>query len=176
MTGSKELASTWVDKMSAKRDLIAGLLMTGLKIGRDNTGMGDLKMLHRAPAEMRHANKVFQPYRHVRARCPSLAPPAPGPACPPTTRRKSLPSRWWRKATWSSPGRAMASSGAAQHGAGREQSFGLNIRLPFEQSANDTIVGDEKLVTFNYFFTRKLSFVKEADAVALLPPAARHHG
>jgi uncharacterized protein (TIGR00730 family) len=59
--------------------------------------------------------------------------------------------------------------GAAQHGAGREKSFGLNIKLPFEQKSNDTIVGDEKLMTFNYFFTRKLSFVKEADAFAMFP-------
>ena len=59
--------------------------------------------------------------------------------------------------------------GAAQHGAGRENSFGLNIKLPFEQHANDAIVGDSKLITFNYFFTRKLSFVKEADAFAMFP-------
>src|SRR5439155_14052371 len=59
--------------------------------------------------------------------------------------------------------------GAAQRGAGREHSFGLNIRLPFEQRANDTIHGDAKLVNFNYFFTRKLNFVKETHAVALFP-------
>jgi uncharacterized protein (TIGR00730 family) len=59
--------------------------------------------------------------------------------------------------------------GAAQKGAGRENSFGLNIRLPFEQRANETIHGDPKLINFNYFFTRKLSFVKESHAVALFP-------
>ncbi|MEO6742277.1 MAG: LOG family protein, partial [Chthoniobacteraceae bacterium] len=59
--------------------------------------------------------------------------------------------------------------GAAQRGAGRENSFGLNIRLPFEQRANETIYGDAKLVTFNYFFTRKLNFLKETHAVALFP-------
>jgi uncharacterized protein (TIGR00730 family) len=59
--------------------------------------------------------------------------------------------------------------GAAQRGAGRENSFGLNIRLPFEQSANETIDGDRKLMNFNYFFTRKLNFVKESHAVALFP-------
>jgi uncharacterized protein (TIGR00730 family) len=59
--------------------------------------------------------------------------------------------------------------GAAQKGAGRENSFGLNIRLPFEQRANETIHGDRKLVNFNYFFTRKLNFVKETHAVALFP-------
>jgi uncharacterized protein (TIGR00730 family) len=59
--------------------------------------------------------------------------------------------------------------GAAQRGAGREHSFGLNIRLPFEQSANATIDGDRKLINFNYFFTRKLNFVKETHAFALFP-------
>src|SRR4030095_16669566 len=59
--------------------------------------------------------------------------------------------------------------GAAQRGAGRDMSFGLNIRLPFEQRANLTIEGDKKLINFNYFFTRKLNFVKETHALALFP-------
>ena len=59
--------------------------------------------------------------------------------------------------------------GAAQRGAGRENSFGLNIRLPFEQRANEIIHGDPKLINFNYFFTRKLNFVKETHAYALFP-------
>ena len=59
--------------------------------------------------------------------------------------------------------------GAAQKGAGREHSFGLNIRLPSEQQANVVIKGDRKLVNLNYFFTRKLNFVKEAHAFALFP-------
>src|SRR5207248_2075490 len=59
--------------------------------------------------------------------------------------------------------------GAAQKGAGREHGFGLNIRLPFEQRANPIIEGDPKLINFNYFFTRKLNFVKETHAIALFP-------
>src|SRR6266513_652073 len=59
--------------------------------------------------------------------------------------------------------------GAAQKGAGRDASFGLNIRLPFEQRANIVIEGDPKLINFNYFFTRKLNFVKETHAFALFP-------
>jgi hypothetical protein len=59
--------------------------------------------------------------------------------------------------------------GAAQRGAGRAHSFGLNIRLPSEQRANEIIHGDPKLITLNYFFTRKLNFVKEAHAFALFP-------
>ena len=58
---------------------------------------------------------------------------------------------------------------AGNEGAGRDDSFGLNISLPFEAAANEFIAGDPKLINFNYFFTRKLSFVKEADAAVGLP-------
>jgi uncharacterized protein (TIGR00730 family) len=56
---------------------------------------------------------------------------------------------------------------AGHEGAGRENSFGLNIQLPFEQQANPFIEGDPKLIHFKYFFTRKLFLLKESDAVAL---------
>lgn len=58
---------------------------------------------------------------------------------------------------------------AANRGAGRENSFGVNIWLPFEASANEYIDKDPKLVEFKYFFTRKVVFVKETDAVVLFP-------
>jgi uncharacterized protein (TIGR00730 family) len=58
---------------------------------------------------------------------------------------------------------------ACQEGAGRERSFGVNIRLPFENTANEFIRGDGKLVEFKYFFTRKLFFIKESSAVVLCP-------
>jgi uncharacterized protein (TIGR00730 family) len=58
---------------------------------------------------------------------------------------------------------------AGHVGAGRDNSFGLNILLPFEQSANTVVHGDPKLMTLRYFFTRKLMFIKESDAVVLFP-------
>src|SRR5437868_2284149 len=68
----------------------------------------------------------------------------------------------------------MVITGAAQGimeaghvGAGRENSVGINILRPSEQSANPAIAGDVKLMHLKYFFTRKLLFVKETDAVAL---------
>jgi len=64
---------------------------------------------------------------------------------------------------------------ACQRGAGRERSFGINIRLPWEQSANVVIQGDPKLIRFKYFFTRKLFFIKEADAVVLFPGGLGTH-
>lgn len=58
---------------------------------------------------------------------------------------------------------------AGNKGAGPGQSFGLNIQLPFEQGANPFIAEDQKLIDFKYFFTRKLFFLKETDAIALFP-------
>ena len=58
---------------------------------------------------------------------------------------------------------------AAHEGAGREHSLGFNITLPFEQHANAIIDGSEHLLPFHFFFTRKLFFVKEADALVLCP-------
>jgi uncharacterized protein (TIGR00730 family) len=58
---------------------------------------------------------------------------------------------------------------AGHDGAGRENSFGVAIRLPFEQKTNSVIADDPKLVNFKYFFTRKLLFIKEASAIALFP-------
>ena len=58
---------------------------------------------------------------------------------------------------------------AGNEGAGRDKSFGLNIQLPFEQGTNPFIEGDEKSINFKYFFTRKLFFLRESDALALFP-------
>src|SRR5207302_4531691 len=58
---------------------------------------------------------------------------------------------------------------AGHVGAGRTNSFGVNILLPFEQAANSVIRDDNKLMQLKYFFTRKLLFVKESDAIALFP-------
>lgn len=163
----KALAAPWTEDPQ-KRDLVAGLLMTSLKIGRDGTGMGDLKLLHRAMREMRYANKVFHPYRHLR-KVSVFGSARTKPDAVSYHAAKHFAERMVQEGFMVITGAGEGIMGAAQHGAGREKSFGLNIKLPFEQKSNDTIVGDEKLMTFNYFFTRKLSFVKEADAFAMFP-------
>jgi predicted Rossmann-fold nucleotide-binding protein len=59
---------------------------------------------------------------------------------------------------------------------GRDNSFGLNIRLPFEQEPNVEIAGDPKLINFKHFFTPKLYFVKESEALVLFPGGfGTHH-
>ena len=163
----RDLATGWAPD-ARSLDLVAGLLMTSLKIGRDNTGMGDLKMMHRALREMRYANKVFQPWRHVR-KVSVFGSARTSPDVPEYHAAMKFAKAMTEENFMVITGAGSGIMGAAQEGAGRESSFGLNIKLPFEQHANDVIVGDSKLVTFNYFFTRKLSFVKEADAFAMFP-------
>ena len=163
----KRMASLWVSE-PRKRDLVAGLLMTSLKIGRDDATLGDLKLLHRALREMRYANKVFHPWRNVR-KVSVFGSARTHPDDPVYQAAEEFGRRMAQEGYMVITGAGEGIMGAAQHGAGREKGFGLNIRLPFEQHANEEIVGDEKLMTFNYFFTRKLSFVKEADAFAMFP-------
>ena len=74
-----------------------------------------------------------------------------------------------RRASWSLPARGRASCRPGTRAPGPEKSFGVNIRLPWEQSANPVIREDKKLVTFKYFFTRKLIFIRHSDAIALFP-------
>ncbi len=144
------------------------MLVTALSVLRDGTGEGDLKLLNNAMKEMRHALRVFAPYAHVRkvAVFGSARTPEDDPAW---VQAHAFAERMVEAAWMVITGAGAGIMGAAQGGAGREASFGVNIRLPFEQGANETIAGDPKLINFRYFFTRKVTFVKEAHAIALFP-------
>jgi hypothetical protein len=142
------------------------LLTTVLKLHEDGALPGDLKVTTAALKELRYAYKVFAPYRH--ARKVTVFGSARTPAAAAITARlfgRRMVEEGWMVVT----GAGAGIMGAAQEGAGRERSFGLNIRLPFEQEANPWIAADPKLITFKYFFTRKLFLVKEASAIALFP-------
>jgi hypothetical protein len=117
---------------------------------------------------MRYAARIFAPYRDRRKVVVfgSARTPADDPE---SVAAEAFARRMRENEYMIITGGGDGIMGAAQRGAGREYSFGLNIRLPFEQRANETIEGDAKLINFNYFFTRKLSFVKETHAVALFP-------
>jgi uncharacterized protein (TIGR00730 family) len=151
-----------------RRGLLQQLLTTVLKLHEDGALPGDLKITNAALKELRYAYKVFAPYRAVRkVTVFGSARTAGGEAAALTARDfgQRMVEEGWMVVT----GAGAGIMGAAQEGAGGEQSFGLNIRLPFEQEANPWIASDPKLITFKYFFTRKLFLVKEASAVALFP-------
>jgi uncharacterized protein (TIGR00730 family) len=152
----------------SRRDLIVEMMITALKTAGDDPSIGDLKLMNRALKEIRRANRVFQPYQHLRkVVCYGSARTDPGR--PEYVAAHDFARKMVERGYMVITGAGDGIMGAAQLGAGRENSFGLNIALPFEQSANPVIHGDPKLVEFNYFFTRKLAFVKEGHAFALFP-------
>ena len=151
-----------------QQSLIDEIKATADKLGRDNAAIGDIKILARVFKELRYAFKVFTPYRqHHKVTVfgsARLKPEHPSYQQSVDFGRKMAEIGW------------MVLTGAgggimegAHVGAGREMSMGLNIMLPFEQSANSIIHQDPKLINLKYFFTRKLLFVKEVAAIVLFP-------
>ena len=162
----RELVRDW--GVTKTPELIEEMIVTALKMARDEMSVADLKLFNRSLKEMRYAAKVFAPYAHLRkvvvfgsARIPPEAPESKVAEA----FARAMVAHNYMVITGGGEG----IMGAAQRGAGRAHSFGLNIRLPFEQHANEIIEGDPKLINFNYFFARKLSFVKETHAFALFP-------
>ena len=148
--------------------LYSEMLITVLKMFEDGAGVVDLKITSAALKEMRYGVKVFAPWRSV----PKVTVFGSARTSPehPVSRQATAFGRRMREAGWMvMTGAGSGVMGAAQEGAGRERSFGLNIRLPFEQEANPWIADDPKLITFKYFFTRKLFLVREAHAMAYFP-------
>jgi hypothetical protein len=148
--------------------LIRELIVHALKCRRDELEVLDLKVIGRAMAEFRYAARIFKPYRHRRK--VSIFGSARTPEEDPYYQMAVEFARILAADNF------MVITGAAEGimkagnvGAGADASFGVNILLPFEQSANPVIADDPKLITFKYFFTRKLFFVMEASAVALFP-------
>lgn len=128
----------------------------------------DLKLLSRAIRELRRAFTVFEPYRQQRK--VTIFGSARTPRDAPAYQQAELLGRKMVEHGWFVvTGAATGIMEAGHRGAGRNHSMGLNIMLPFEQESNEIIRGDSKLVTMKYFFTRKLMFVKECDAVVCLP-------
>lgn len=149
-------------------DLVQEIVITALKLGQDGLDRGDLKMMNSALKELRYALKVFYPYQHIRK--VAIFGSARTPRTNADYHLARDFSRLMVKAGWMViTGASTGIMHAGNEGAGRANSFGVNIRLPFEQEANPVIANDSKLINFKYFFTRKLIFVRESDATVLFP-------
>ena len=149
-------------------DLIDRIKQSADKLADDGSSRGDLKLLSRTLRELRYAFKVFAPFRRRRKVTVfgSARTPEEHPAYEQAVSfGQQMAQRDWLVVT----GAAAGIMEAGHRGAGRDHSMGLNIMLPFEQEANPIIAGDHKLVHMKYFFTRKVMFVKECDAVVCLP-------
>ena len=148
--------------------LYGEMLTTVLKMFEDGAGVADLKIAHMALKEMRYGFKVFAPYRQVPK--VTVFGSARTPPQHPVSVQAHRFGRRMTEAGWMViTGAGSGVMGASHEGAGRERSFGLNIRLPSEQEANPWIADDPKLISFKYFFTRKLFLVREAHAMAFFP-------
>jgi uncharacterized protein (TIGR00730 family) len=147
---------------------VADIIENGLKLLADVEDTGDVRVIQTALRELRYAFKLFAPYAHVRkvtifGSARTL----------PTRMEYQQAVEFGRKITEAGfmviTGAGGGIMQAGHEGAGPEKSFGANIRLPWEQTANPVIREDKKLVTFKYFFTRKLIFIRHSDAIALFP-------
>jgi uncharacterized protein (TIGR00730 family) len=150
------------------QESVADIIESALKILTDVEDSGDVRVIQTAIRELRYAFRLFAPYASVRkvtifgsARTQS------------TKLEYQQALEFGRKITAAGfmviTGAGGGIMQAGHEGAGPEKSFGANIRLPWEQSANPIIREDKKLVTFKYFFTRKLIFIRHSDAIALFP-------
>ena len=162
----KDLVKRWGCDHSP--ELIEEMIGTVLRMAQDRMSVADLKLYDRSLKELYYAARLFARYTAFR-KVSVFGSARTHPDAPEFQAAVRFSRLMCEAGFMIITGGGDGIMGAAQEGAGREQSFGLNIRLPFEQSANVTIEGDPKLVNFNYFFTRKLNFMKESHAIALFP-------
>jgi len=154
--------------VTANRDQLLEMMATVVRLATDGADRLDLKIANAALREMREGFEVFAPYRHIR-KITMFGSARTLPSDPLYGQARDLAAglarHGWSTVTGAGPG-IMA---AGLEGAGPDHSFGINIRLPFEQEANEFIATDPKLVSMKYFFTRKLLLIKESDGYAILP-------
>jgi len=162
------LASATYEARDERADYVRQMLVTGLGLLGDDCSTGDLKLLNSTLKELRHAFRVFAPWAHTR-KVAVFGSARTKPEHPDFEQARRFAERIVAAGWMVITGAGDGIMGAAQGGAGREASFGVNIRLPFEQQANPVIAGDPKLINFRYFFSRKLAFVKNSHAIALFP-------
>lgn len=171
-TNSRELDQRLVELLdavgaTANRDQLFEILVTALRLAGDDADRLDLKITNAALKEMRYAFKVFAPYKDT-PKVTMFGSARTLPDDPLYAQARSfaaqIAAEGWMVVTGAGPG-IMA---AGLEGAGRAMSFGITIRLPFEQPSS-FIAADPKLISMKYFFTRKLALMKESAAFVVLP-------
>ncbi len=149
-------------------EYIREMIIASLKAGQEDNESADLKLMNTTLKEMRFTSKVFGPYRNVRkvtvfgsARTP--------PGDPVYEMAKLFGKKLAEAGYMVITGGGGGIMRAANEGAGSEHSFGVTIRLPFEEKPNPVLERNPRQINYKYFFNRKVAFLKEADAVALFP-------
>jgi uncharacterized protein (TIGR00730 family) len=139
-----------------------------LRIAEEDTERLDWKILTASIEDLEQGFKKFYPYRHTR-KIAIFGSARTSPQAAEYQMAVDFAHCVTQSGFMVITGAGRGIMQAGNEGAGRANSFGLNIKLPFEQGANSLIDGDDKLINFKYFFTRKLFFLKESDAIALFP-------
>ncbi|MEW6571159.1 MAG: TIGR00730 family Rossman fold protein [Nitrospirota bacterium] len=149
-------------------EIIREMIVAALKAGREEKIKSDLKLMNSTLKEMRFTSKIFGPYRHVRK--VTVFGSARTKPDEPVYKMAHLFGRKLAEAGYMViTGGGSGIMQAVNEGAGPEHSFGVNIRLPFEQKPNPVLEGNPRLIIYKYFFNRKVAFLKEASAIALFP-------
>jgi uncharacterized protein (TIGR00730 family) len=149
-------------------EIVREMILAALKAGQEDGKKADLKLMNATLKEMRFTTKVFSPYRKVKkVTVFGSARTKPAETMYAMARQlgQKLVEAGYMVITGGGPGIMQA----VNEGAGPENSFGVNIRLPFEQRPNPVIDGNPRYIIYNYFFNRKVAFLKEAHAIVLFP-------
>ncbi len=144
------------------------MILASLKAGQEADESADLKLMNSTLKEMRFTSKVFGPYRNVR-KVTVFGSARTLPGDPVYEMAKLFGKKLAETGYMVITGGGGGIMQAVNEGAGHEHSFGVNIRLPFEEKPNPVSEGNPRFITYKYFFNRKVAFLKEADAVALFP-------
>jgi uncharacterized protein (TIGR00730 family) len=147
---------------------VADIIENALKILKDVKDTGDVRVIQTALRELRYAFRIFAPYANKR-KVTIFGSARTAPSKPEYQQAVEFGKKISAAGFMVITGAGGGIMQAGHEGAGQENSFGANIRLPWEQSANPVIAEDKKLITFKYFFTRKLIFIRHSDAIALFP-------
>ncbi len=149
-------------------DLVREMILAALKAGQEKNDRGHMKLMNTTMKEMRFTSKMFGPYRSVR-KVTVFGSARTEPEEPIYDMARAFGKKLADSGYMVITGAGGGIMHAANEGAGPELSFGVNIQLPFEQKPNPVFIGNPRLITYKYFFNRKVAFLKEADAVALFP-------
>jgi uncharacterized protein (TIGR00730 family) len=144
------------------------MIIAALKAGQEDDTRADLKLMNTTLKEMRFTSKIFGPYRNVR-KVTVFGSARTKPHEPVYAMARNFGRKLAESGYMVITGGGAGIMHAVNEGAGPEHSFGVNIRLPFEQRPNPVLEGNPRLITYKYFFNRKVAFLKEANAVALFP-------
>lgn len=158
-----------VSKVGRKKNqpFLTDMLTNICKLSDVDIDSGDWKLMSRTINELKHSFRAFAPYRNKRkiAIFGSARTPTDHPLFKMADEFSAIATEHGFMVITGAGGGIME----AGNKGGGDTSFGLNIRLPFEQSANEYIKNKSTLVSYNYFFVRKLIFIKESDATVLFP-------